>query len=215
MFKKILSDYQRSKDDRNDDKLFYNNPRFVHHLDIGFRTRLTELYKETIKEDSIVLDLMSSWVSHLPTDLKLKAVIGHGLNNEELKNNKNLTRFWVQNLNESQVLPLADNSIDVCTIVAGWQYLQEPEALSCELKRVVKRYGKLIVSFSDRAFWTKSPRIWIDSSSKSRLNYISTVLMNQDWLISNAISEKTFIKGWRNIFRSEGDPFFSIIATNT
>ena len=214
MVKRILTDYQRSKQDNNDDTLFYNNPRLVHHLDLGFRTRLTQLYNDVIKEDSVLLDLMSSWVSHLPKDLKLKEVIGHGLNNHELKTNTRLTRFWIQNLNISQILPLGDNTIDICTIVAGWQYLQEPEAICSELKRVVKPKGKLIVSFSDRAFWSKSPRIWVDNSNQNRLKYISSILLNEEWVVSKTFSEKTFNKGWMNIFPREGDPFFSIIATN-
>ena len=212
--KRILTDYQRTKQDSDDDSQFYVSPRFVHHLDIGFRTRLTDLYSKIINPDSIVLDLMSSWVSHYPTDLRLKEVIGHGLNKEELNSNKQLNRFWVQNLNNSQIIPLQDNSIDFCTIVAGWQYLQEPEALSCEIKRVIKPHGSLVVSFSDRAFWTKSPRIWIESSNNSRLMYISSVLVSQGWVINKTISEKTYGKGFMNLFPREGDPFFSVIAIN-
>tara|TARA_Y100001968_G_C19365105_1_gene722078 strand:- start:143 stop:790 length:648 start_codon:yes stop_codon:yes gene_type:complete len=212
--KKVLTDYQRAKQDSNDDTQFYITPRFVHHLDIGFRTRLTHLYTEYISPNSVVLDLMSSWVSHYPIDLKLKEVIGHGLNKEELNSNRQLSRYWVQNLNNSQILPLQENTIDFCTIVAGWQYLQEPEALSCEIRRVIKPKGSLIVSFSDRAFWTKSPRIWIESTNYSRLMYISSVLVNQGWLVNKTISEKTYVKGLMNLYQKEGDPFFSVIATN-
>ena len=63
---------------------FYSEPRFVHHLDAGFRARLTQLYRDRIPPCADVLDLMSSWVSHLPEDIRYDQVIGHGLNDEEL-----------------------------------------------------------------------------------------------------------------------------------
>ena len=128
----VLSDADRDKLDRSDDALFYAEPRFVHHLDASFRTRLTNLYSERIPPCAVVLDLMSSWVSHLPEDLSYQEVIGHGLNAEELAANPRLDRHWVQNLNTDQSLPLADDSVDVALIVAGWQYLQQPEAVAAE-----------------------------------------------------------------------------------
>ena len=76
MVKMMLTDNQRSKEDYSDDSLFYAQPRFSHHLDEKFRLRLTDLYRQKICEGSVVLDLMSSWVSHLPTDLRFKRVIG-------------------------------------------------------------------------------------------------------------------------------------------
>lgn len=123
----FLTDYQRTKQDETDDELFYAEPRFVNHLDQGFRSRLTQLYRDRITSGSVVLDLMSSWVSHLPNDLKYKQVIGHGLNKLELEANKQLDRFWVQNFNRSQKLPLEDDSVDAALLVAAWQYLQYPE----------------------------------------------------------------------------------------
>ena len=74
MTKLLLDDYSRYKMDNNPDTLFYLQPKLVYHLDKSFRNRLTTLYKNTIKENTIVLDLMSSWVSHLP-DIKYKKII--------------------------------------------------------------------------------------------------------------------------------------------
>ena len=76
----VLEDSQRFKLDSSDDAIFYSEPRFVHHLDAGFRARLTALYRERIPPCAQVLDLMSSWVSHLPEDVSYDKVIGHGLN---------------------------------------------------------------------------------------------------------------------------------------
>ena len=115
---------------------------------------------------------MSSWNSHLPNDIRYRKVIGHGMNKSELQRNTRLDEFWVQDFNIDQTLPLDDSSIDVCLIVASWQYLQYPEALSVDLKRIVKPSGKIIVSFSNRAFWTKATKIWLDSSDIERLSLI-------------------------------------------
>ena len=148
MVKKVLSDYQRCKEDSTDDLYFYTQPRLVHHLDESFRLRLTKLYSELIDSDSIILDLMSSWVSHLPSNKKYKKVIGHGLNKIELENNSRLDSYWIQNLNSDRKIPLEDSSIDVCLMVAAWQYLQYPEEIALELKRVIRPSGQLIISFS-------------------------------------------------------------------
>ena len=98
----VLQNEQRSKLDQNDDVLFYAEPRFVHHLDEAFRGRLTRLYREKIPSCSTVLDLMSSWVSHLPDDVIYDRVIGHGLNEKELVANNRLDSHWVQNFNLNQ-----------------------------------------------------------------------------------------------------------------
>ena len=123
----ILNPQQRAKIDNSDDSIFYSEPRFVYHLDANFRKTLTELYDLEISSNSTVLDLMSSWDSYLPSQKNYKKVIGHGLNQEELKKNKSLNSFWVQNFNIDQKLTLGNQSIDYCLMVAAWQYLQYPE----------------------------------------------------------------------------------------
>ncbi len=214
MIQKLLTEYQRSKQDNSDDSLFYAQPKYVHHLDAGFRLRLKKLYLANLSSNSIVLDLMSSWVSHLPESLVLKRVIGHGLNRSELESNKRLDSFWIQDLNRNQKLPLEDDSVDYCLIVAAWQYLQQPEEIAMELKRVIRPNGKLIVSFSNRAFWTKTPRIWADGSDSDHLNYISSVLISQGWTKPECVAEKTYGNDFLKLIGSNGDPFFSVIATN-
>ncbi len=215
MAQKVLRDSDRLKQDSSDDSLFYSQPRFVHHLDEAFRARLTGLYREQISCDSVILDLMSSWVSHLPTDIKYKKVIGHGLNKIELEKNKCLDKYWVQDLNLDQKLPLEDSSIDVCLMVAAWQYLQQPEELAEELKRVIKKQGKLIISFSNRAFWTKAPRVWTNGTYLDHINYISAVLLAQGWPAPESIAEETTLKSVFGFLPLKGDPFFSVIATNS
>jgi hypothetical protein len=46
---------------------------------------------------------MSSWTSHLPDDLKVKRLVGVGMNEEELRANPLLTERRVLDLNQEQV----------------------------------------------------------------------------------------------------------------
>jgi SAM-dependent methyltransferase len=208
----VLSAAERRKLDDGDDALFYAEPRFVHHLDGGFRSRLTALYRERIPAGAVVLDLMSSWVSHLPEAITYGEVIGHGLNARELDANPRLDRHWVQNLNEDQTLPLADASVDAALIVAGWQYLQQPEAVAAELLRVLRPGGQLIVAFSNRLFFQKAPRIWNEGSDEDRLRYVAKVLMAQGWPRPELIAEATRAEGPMGWLGGQGDPFLAVIA---
>ncbi len=211
----VLSEAERDKLDRSDDALFYAQPRFVHHLDAGFRERLTQLYRQRIPACAVVLDLMSSWVSHLPEEVRYEEVIGHGLNAQELAANPRLDRHWLQNLNTNLALPLPDNSVDAALIVAGWQYLQHPEAIAKELLRVVRPRGELIVAFSNRMFFQKAPQIWADGSDRDHLAYVERVLTAQGWAQPLVIAEQTRAPGAMGWIGGKGDPFFALVASKT
>ena len=208
----VLSNYQRQKLDESNDENFYSNPKFVYHLDSNFRNYLSSVYKNEIKDYSTVLDLMSSWDSYLPSGKKYKQVIGHGLNREELEKNNILNSFWIQNFNLNQKIPLDSKSIDYCLMVAAWQYLQYPEALTKEISRTLSDGGKILVSFSNRAFWHKAPNIWTASTEEGRLKYVRKVL------IGNGFKEPRIIKKFNQksfnflpFFKN--DPFYCLIAT--
>ena len=208
----VLNNYQRKKLDESNDEEFYSDPKFVYHLDLNFRQTLSDLYKREIDNNSIVLDLMSSWDSYLPEGKKYKKVIGHGLNKQELEKNKIFDSYWIQNFNSNQEIPLDNGSIDYCLMVAAWQYLQYPENLTREIKRILSNHGKFIISFSNRAFWHKAPNIWTSSTEEERIKYVRKVL------ISNGFNEPRIIKKFNepplNIFNFfSKDPFYCLIAT--
>ena len=209
-----LSSEDREKIDINDDNSFYQEPRYVHHLSAPFRDRLSNLYSEYLYSHYVILDLMSSWVSHLPSKTKYKKIIGHGMNESELSANKRLDSFWLQNLNKNQNMPLEDSSVDMGLIVVGWQYLQYPERVSLELSRIIKTDSLLIISFTNRAFWTKSPNIWINSSEEGRIKYVTSVLSVNGWSVEKIFNEKTYENKLFGFYSSESDPFFSVIARN-
>ncbi len=209
-----LSINDREKVDISDDQIFYQQPRYVHHLSASFRSRLTNLYREYLHQHHVILDLMSSWVSHLPDNIKYKKIIGHGMNEDELNYNKRLDRFWIQNFNKTQNMPIEDSSIDAGLIVAGWQYLQYPENVSLELSRIIKSDALLIISFTNRAFWTKAPNIWTYSSEEKRIEYVNNVLTANGWRIEKVLNEKTQDKKLFGFYSVVSDPFFSVIARN-
>ena len=209
----VLNNYQRKKLDESNDEEFYSEPKFVYHLDSNFRQYLSQVYKDEINEYSTVLDLMSSWDSYLPKENTYQKVIGHGLNKKELERNNILDSFWVQNFNLNQDLRLENGSIDYCLMVAAWQYLQYPENLTKEISRILSDNGKIIVSFSNRAFWHKAPNIWTTSTEDERVQYVRKVL------ISNGFKEPRIIKKFNetdlnffNFFKK--DPFYCLIAVS-
>ncbi len=208
----VLSNYQRKKLDESNDEEFYSDPKFVYHLDANFRKYLSLVYENEIADFSNVLDLMSSWDSYLPKNKKYKKVIGHGLNKQELEKNKILDSYWIQNFNSNQEIPLDNESFDYCLIVAAWQYLQYPENLTKEIIRISRSQGKIIISFSNRAFWHKAPYIWTSSTEEERVKYVRKVL------ISNGFNEPKVIKKFNkpvvSIFNFlNKDPFYCLIAT--
>ena len=208
----VLNNYQRKKLDESNDEEFYSDPKFVYHLDANFRKYLSVVYENEIADCSTVLDLMSSWDSYLPKGKKLKKVIGHGLNKKELERNKILNYFWIQNFNLNQTIPLESETIDFCLMVAAWQYLQYPENLTKEIARILNNKGKIIISFSNRAFWHKTPNIWSTSTEEERLLYVRRVLVSNGFEEPKVI--KKFVDDGFNLFPfTKKDPFFCLIAT--
>ena len=207
----ILNTNQRKKLDESNDLDFYASPKFVYHLDSNFRKELTQTYNKEISSGSTVLDLMSSWDSYLPKTKNYKKVIGHGLNKEELEKNKYFDKYWIQNLNEDQNIPLESKSIDYCLMVAAWQYLQYPENIALEIARILKSNGKLIIAFSNRAFWTKAPNIWTTSDENQRVDYVRNILIyngfNEPRIIKKFVSKNLNIFPFFNF-----DPFYCLIA---
>lgn len=160
-----------AKYDRDPDPLFYANPRFVTHIDAEAIAAVTDLYRTLVPGDGVVLDLMSSWVSHLPDDVAYASVIGHGLNAAELAANPRLTRHFVQDLNAEPHLPLDTACADAALLCVSVQYLQQPVAVLSEIARVLRPGAPAVISFSNRRFPTKAVAIWnaLDGAGHAQL----------------------------------------------
>jgi Methyltransferase domain len=157
--------------DEDEDEAFYQPARLVTHIDDRAIAALSEFYRVVLPAGGVLLDLMSSWVSHLPPDIGYREIIGHGMNAEELAANPRLDRRFVQNLNRDTRLPLADDSIDAAMICVSIQYLQQPLAVLHEVTRVLRPGAPIVVSFSNRCFWTKAVAVWrgLDDAGHARL----------------------------------------------
>jgi SAM-dependent methyltransferase len=201
----VLDATDRQKPLEGDDGDFYASPRFVHHVDEGFRDRLTALYRRELPADARVLDLMSSWVSHLPETAELDdaRVVGHGLNREELAANDRLDDWFVRNLNADQSLPFDDDRFDAVLIALSIQYLQYPTAVVREIGRVLAPGGVLIVSFSDRMFPGKAIRAWRAASMDERADLVERYCEAAGGFASVGTVRET---------PRTGDPFYAVVA---
>ncbi len=154
------------RDDETPDEIFYEPARLVTHIDDGAIEGVTALYRRFLPSGGRVLDLMSSWVSHLPGDVVYDEVVGHGMNAEELAANPKLDSWFVQNLNTDPKLDIEDNRFEGAVICVSIQYLTKPADVMAELARVLVPGAPLIVSYSHRCFPTKAVAVWRSLSSE-------------------------------------------------
>jgi SAM-dependent methyltransferase len=166
-----LPQWAFDKADPSPDALFYACPRFVTHIDDPAIATVTQLYRELLPPSGAVLDLMSSWVSHLPDDVAYVSVVGHGMNASELAANQRLSRWFVQDLNAEPGLPFGDSLFDGACLCVSVQYLQRPVEVFREVVRVLRTGAPFIVSFSNRCFPTKAVALWqaLSGLDKQRL----------------------------------------------
>jgi len=155
-----LSPEAFDKMDGSADELFYSEPRFVTHIDDQAIAAVTALYRELFPAGGAILDLMGSWVAHLPPEIQYKEVVGHGMSAAELAANPRYSRWFVQNLNAKPALPLEDAAFDGAGLCVSVQYLQRPVAVFREARRVLKPGAPVAITFSNRCFPTKAIAIW-------------------------------------------------------
>ncbi|MGE5153348.1 MAG: methyltransferase domain-containing protein [Bdellovibrio bacteriovorus] len=149
----------RRRDPRPDPE-FYREPRLVDHLDRVAIAQIQGLYGRLVPAGSRVLDLMSSWHSHLPGPLAAGSVVGLGLNRAELEANPALGDRVVQDLNDEGRLPFPDGDFDAVVCTASVEYLVDPFAVFREVARVLRPGGVFVVTFSNRWFPPKAIAIW-------------------------------------------------------
>jgi len=148
------------RQDNSPDSLFYAQPRKVVHIDVGAIEAATNLYRKLLPANGTILDLMSSWRSHLPQDVSYQRVCGLGMNGEELDDNPQLTEWLVHDLNQDWALPFADGEFTGACCCVSVQYMQQPQAIFAEVARVLAPNAPFIVIFSNRCFSTKAINAW-------------------------------------------------------
>lgn len=213
----LLRPEDRHKLDPNNDREFYAYPRFVTHVDQAFIAQLTNLYRDRLKPQSRILDLMSSWVSHLPEEMEFAWVEGHGMNGEELAQNPRLNHYFIQNLNQSPQFPFADRDFDAVLIAVSIQYLEYPEAILSEIHRVLKPGGIVIISFSNRMFYQKAIAIWREGTDLSHVQLVKAYFQGLPGFSAPEVIAKTstlpsFLQRLGII---GADPFYAVIASKS
>jgi len=149
-----------SRLDESPDPLFYAEPRFVTHIDDAAIAAVTQLYREYFPPGGAILDLMSSWISHLPAEAAYREVVGIGMNPEELAANPRLHRWRVHDLNQAPGLPFGDALFDGAAICVSVDYLTHPVEVFRECGRVLRPGAPLVITFSNRCFPTKVIAAW-------------------------------------------------------
>ena len=162
-----------ARHDPSPDAGFYDQPRFVTHIGDGAIAALTAVYRRLLPAGEPVLDLMSSWVSHLPGDVALGPVSGLGMNEAELAANPVLADHVVQDLNADPALPYADAAFGAVVCAVSVQYLTRPFEVFAEVRRVLRPGGACVVAFSNRCFPTKAIRGWLDTDDEQHVQIVA------------------------------------------
>ncbi|GAB4330007.1 MAG: hypothetical protein Kow0099_00270 [Candidatus Abyssubacteria bacterium] len=204
----FFSDTPFLRTDENPDKHFYEHPRLVTHLDSQALAHVSSLYGNLLKPGMRVLDLMSSWKSHLPESLKLSSVTGLGLNADEMMNNPQLSSHVVHDLNANPNLPFDNDSFDAVICTVSVEYMTRPLDVFLDCARVLKPCGICVTTFSNRWFPPKVTRIWTELSEFERMG-----LVMEYFLRSGAYGdiETHSFRGWP---RPASDRYYPQVQTS-
>ncbi|WP_407572286.1 class I SAM-dependent methyltransferase [Deinococcus altitudinis] len=199
------------RQDETPDEQFYRQPRFVTHIDDGAIGAVTGLYRDVFPAGGRVLDLMSSWISHLPPEAAYSQVVGLGLNRAELERNPRLSGVVVQNLNTTPLLPFPDASFDAAGITVSVDYLTRPVEVLRDLGRVLVPGGPVAISFSNRCFPSKAVAIWHTLSDAGRLDLVQRYLEEAgNWTGLRQLDLSPVNNG-----RRTGDPLYAVVGRST
>jgi SAM-dependent methyltransferase len=192
--------------DEDPDEAFYREPRFVNHIDEAAISAVTDLYRRFFPPGGAILDLMASWVSHLPPEAEYSRVVGIGMNAQELAENAFLDEWHVQNLNREPHLPFGEGEFNGAAICVSIQYLVRPVEVLREVGRVLRPMAPLVITFSNRCFPTKAIACWrlLDDDGHLRLigHYLDEAGNWCDVVNCNPLPA----------CRRGGDPLYAVVA---
>ena len=168
----LISNSAFQRVDTAPDTDFYQKPRMTQHMDDTALEVVRNTYGRFLKDGMQVLDLMSSWQSHIPGNLELKHLSGLGLNPTELKHNPQLTDRIVHDLNADPILPFDANTFDTVLCTASIEYLIDPLTIYNQVARTLKPSGHFIVTFTNRWFPPKSIKLWTELHEFERMGLV-------------------------------------------
>ena len=190
--------------DESSDTDFYAVPRMVAHIEPETIDAVTRLYRENLPANSEILDLMSSWISHLPPEMSFARIAATGMNRRELEANPRLGDFAVHDLNANPQLPFEDAIFDAALCCVSVQYLTRPTEVFADVARVCRAGAPLIITFSNRCFPTKAVAAWQRLDDRGHLELVAHYLK--------------LAGGWENIEARDctphpaREPLFAVIA---
>ena len=193
------------RQDETPDAEFYHHPRFVTHIDDAALAAVTHLYRDYFSSDAELLDLMSSWVSHLPPEIVYRRVVGLGMNRAELAANPRLAAFVVQDLNQQPTLPFANQEFDGAAICVSVDYLTQPVAVLRELARVLRAGSPLVITFSNRCFPSKAVAAWHALDDRGHLALVRQYLLAAGGWQAIELLDRSPAPG-------RSDPLFAVVA---
>jgi len=165
-----------ARTDPSPDTGFYAVERFVTHLDDRAIAAVGQLYEHLgidgrADAPPVVLDLMSSWVSHFRTPPAELVVLG--MNAAELAANPAASRWVVHDVNADPTLPFGDAEFGAVTCCVSVDYLTRPVAVFREVGRVLVPGGLLVVTFSNRCFPSKAVHGWLANDDEGRVRIVT------------------------------------------
>lgn len=194
------------RQDPGDDADFYAPTRLVTHIDDEAIAAVTALYDELGVPDGRVLDLMSSWVSHL-SSRPSGGLVALGMNAAELRANPLADEVAVRDLNVDPSLPFGDAAFDAVVCCVSIDYLVHPVAVLREAARVLRPGGVVVLTFSNRCFPTKAVRGWLATDEDGRVAIVRAYLERAGF--------EDVTTQLRTPRRRRGDPLYAAWARST
>lgn len=194
--------------DPTPDPDFYAFPRLVTHIDDAAVAAVGQLYDE-VGVAGRVLDLMSSWVSHLVTPPESLTVLG--LNADELNANPAASRRVVHDLNADPALPFDDASFDAALCCVSIDYLTEPVEVLANVRRVLTKGAPVVITFSNRCFPTKAVRGWLEETEAGRCAVVVDYLRRAGGFTEPEVSRRTPAPPAQG-GTYWGDPLYAVVA---
>ena len=196
------------RDDPSPDPGFYAFPRLVTHIDDAAVAAVGQLYDE-LGVSGRVLDLMSSWVSHLHTQPESLTVLG--LNADELDANPAASSRVVHDLNADPALPFDAAAFDAALCCVSIDYLIHPVEVLAEVARVLTKGAPVVITFSNRCFPTKAVRGWLEETDAGRCALVVDYLRRAGGFTGPEVSRRTPAPPEQG-GTYWGDPLYAVVA---
>jgi SAM-dependent methyltransferase len=194
------------RQDESPDREFYVEPRLVVHIDDYAIAAARAAYLDLLPKGGAILDLMSSWRSHMPPELEWTRLAGLGMNETELRENPQLTEYAVHDLNADPTLPYGDAEFDGAVVTVSVQYMTKPVEIFRDVGRVLKPGAPFIVTYSNRMFPTKAVRIWMALGDQERAALIASYFKYSGNFGEAQAEDRSIDSG------SHNDPLFAVWA---